>query len=69
MAPDLAEEYDLLFSIEEDELPELQLHFDPAAFVETNPLPRVLVWQLTQDQLRQLALNTTEIRQKINEKA
>ena len=62
MAPDLAEEYDVLFSIEEDELPELQLDFDPAAFVKINPLPRVLVWKLSEEQLKQLGLNTAMIR-------
>jgi len=37
MAPDLAEEYDALFIIDEEELPELQAHFDPALFTKTNP--------------------------------
>ena len=37
MAPDLAEEYDALFIIDEDGLPELQAHFDPAVFTKTNP--------------------------------
>ena len=69
MAPDLAEEYDVLFTIEGDELPELQLHFDPAAFVKTNPLPLAAAWRLAEEQLRQLALNATRIRQQINEKA
>jgi hypothetical protein len=37
MAPDLAEEYDALFIIDEEGLPELQAHFDPALFTKTNP--------------------------------
>ena len=49
VASDLAEEYDVLFTIAGDELPQLELHFDPAAFVETNPVPRVAVWKLTED--------------------
>ena len=49
VAPDLAEEYDVLFSIEEDELPVQQLQFDPAAFVKTNPLPLVRAWRLTEE--------------------
>ena len=49
VAPDLAEEYDVLFSIEEDDLPEQQLQFDPAAFVKTNPLPLVRAWRLTEE--------------------
>ena len=65
----MAEEYDVLFTIEGDELPQLELHFDPAAFVKTNPLPLVAAWKLTEEQLRQLALNTTRIRQQINDKA
>ena len=52
VAPDLAEEYDVLFTIEGDELPELQLHFDPAAFVKINPLPLAAAWRLSEEQLR-----------------
>ena len=37
LGPDLAEEFDVLFTIDEDELPELQPYFDPAAFVKINP--------------------------------
>ena len=37
MAPDLTEEYDALFTIDEEELPELQVHFDPTAFTKVNP--------------------------------
>ena len=69
VAPDLAEEYDVLFTIAEDELPELQPYFDPAAFVKTNPQPRVAAWKLEEEQLKQLALNVSKIRQQINEKA
>ena len=39
VATDLAEEFDALFTIDEDELPELQPHFDPLAFVKTNIKP------------------------------
>ena len=69
VAPDLAEEYDVLFTIAEDELPELQPYFDPAAFVKTNPQPRAAAWKLEEEQLKQLALNVSKIRQQINEKA
>jgi len=69
VAPDLAEEYDVLFTIAEDELPELQPYFDPAAFMELNPQPRVAAWKLDEERLRQLAVNTTQIRTAINEKA
>ena len=33
VAPDVSEEHDILFTIDEDELPELQPLFDPFAFV------------------------------------
>ena len=69
MALDLNEEFDILFVISEAELPELNAHFDPAAFVETNPLPKVAAWKLSDDRLRQLSLNTIRIRKSINEKA
>ena len=69
VAPDLNEEFDILFAISEAELPELNAHFDPAAFVETNPLPKVAAWKLSDDRLRQLSLNTIRIRKSINEKA
>ena len=62
VAPDLAEEYDILFAMGEDELPELEPYFDPSAFVATNPKPEVAVWKLSEDQLKQLGLNTTKIR-------
>ena len=49
VASDLAEEYDILFAIGEDELPELEPYFDPLAFISTNPKPEVAVWKLTED--------------------
>ena len=52
MAPDLAEEFDVLFTIDEDQLPELELYFDPAAFVTTNPVPKVAAWRLSDEKLR-----------------
>ena len=69
VAPDLAEEYDVLFTIDEDELPEIQPHFDPVAFVTTNPKPEAAAWKLSDEKLRQLSLNVTRIRKQINEKA
>ena len=52
MAPDVSEEHDILFTIDEDELPELQPLFDPFAFVRTNPKPEAAAWKLADEQLK-----------------
>ena len=37
IGPDLCDEYDVMFQIDEDDLPELNLHFDHVKFSKTNP--------------------------------
>lgn len=37
IGPDLCDEYDFMFQIDEDDLPELNLHFDHVKFSKTNP--------------------------------
>ena len=39
IAPDLSDEYDQMFTIAEDDLPELVPHFDHVAFSKLNPQP------------------------------
>ena len=39
IAPDLSDEYDHMFTIAEDDLPELEPHFDHVAFSRLNPQP------------------------------
>ena len=62
IAPDVADAHDALFSIGYDELPELVPHFDPKAFVKENPKPQVGSYRLSQDRLRQIAIDATNIR-------
>ena len=51
MAPDLADEYEVLFIIEEDDLPKLQPHFDMQAFMDEHPEPKADAWRLPQDRV------------------
>ena len=51
IAPDLCDEYDVLFQIDEDELPELNPGFDHVEFCKTNPSPSVDAWRLPIERL------------------
>lgn len=51
MAPDLADEYDVLFMIEEDDLPKLEPHFDMQVFMNRHPQPQADAWRLMQDRV------------------
>jgi len=37
LAPDLSKEHDILFTIDQDELPDFSTYFDPAEFVQRHP--------------------------------
>ena len=41
MAPDVADEFDALFTIDEEALPEFEPLFDPTAYAEKNPEPKI----------------------------
>ena len=51
IGPDLADEHDDLFTIDEDELPELRPAFDPSEFIKLNPDPKVGAWRLPEQTL------------------
>ena len=58
VGPDLANEHDVLFQIDEDcfqidedLLPELDLQFDHVAFCKMFPSPAVADWRLTNEEL------------------
>ena len=51
VGPDLANEHDVLFQIDEDLLPELDLQFDHVAFCKMFPSPAVADWRLTDEEL------------------
>ena len=51
IAPDLSDEYDVLFQIEEDNLPELNIEFDHVKFSKLNPNPSVDAWRLSDERL------------------
>ena len=52
IAPDLADEFDTMFTIDEDALPEPQPPFDPAAFTKLNPDPKLDAWRLPADRYK-----------------
>ena len=51
IAPDLADEYDTLFTIDEDDLPEIQPAFDPVVFEKENPHTPVGAWRISDIEL------------------
>ena len=65
IAPDLSDEYDHMFTVAEDELPELVPHFDHVAFSRLNPQPRTAAWKLNKERLEELMNNVIRIRDKI----
>ena len=48
---DISEEHDVLFTIDEDGLPEFQPAFDPTQFIKLNPNPIVGAWRLPEQTL------------------
>ena len=52
VAPDIADEFDELFIIDEDALPEFQPLFNPVEFAARNPEPLVVAWRLSSDRLK-----------------
>ena len=62
LGPDLADAHDELFTIDEDELPELQPYFDPAAFQREHPRPETATWTLPEPELRRIAVQASSIR-------
>ena len=69
IAPDLADEYDTMFTIDEDALPESQPAFDPYAFAKTNPDPQVGAWSLPEQKFKELCQKVSAVRKRIKEKA
>ena len=48
IAPDLSDEYDHMFTIPEDDLPEFIPLFDHVKFSKTNPQPQMEAWKLNE---------------------
>ena len=69
VATDLADEFDVLFTIDEDALPEFEPRFDSNGFVKRNPEPKMEAWRLDEGRLKALAISATKIRARIDEKA
>ena len=69
IGPDLSDEFDFMFTIEEDELPELKPFFNPVAFSLLNPEITIGAYKLPEEKMRQLAKDATELRSKISKKA
>ena len=62
LGPDLSNAHDELFTIDEDELPELQPYFDPAAFQREHPRPETAAWTLPEPELRRVAVQASSIK-------
>ena len=69
MAPDVADEFDALLTIDVEALPEFEPLFDPYVFAGKNPEPKMEAWRLDDGRLRALAISASAIRKRINEKA
>ena len=69
VGPDIADAHDELFTIDNEDLPELQIYFDPAAFQREHPQPEIAAWTLSEPELRKVAVSATKIRKSIKEKA
>jgi len=69
IGPDLADEFDLLFWVDEDDLPAWQPAWEQAQFVQAHPQPKIADWRLSEEKLRELALDAVEIRRTVDEKA
>ena len=61
IGPDLSDEYDVLFHIDEDLLPEINFQFDHVAFCKMFPSPSVDDWRLTNEELEKLGKTVTKI--------
>lgn len=68
IGPDLSDEYDVLFQIDEDQLPELNLLFDHVEFSKTNQNPQLDAWRLPKERLEYLMNDVIKIRQQIDQK-
>ena len=68
IGPDLSDEYDVMFQIDEDLLPELNIQFDHVAFCKMFPSPSVDDWRLTDEELEKLGKTVTKIREQIDGK-
>ena len=69
IGPDIADEFDSLFTVEEDNMPEWQPHWDPTTFASTHFGLKIADWKFSEDRLREFAILSAEIRAAINEKA
>ena len=52
LADDIAEQHDILFTIDEDELPPFKPYFDPGEFVKRYPQPNTGAFRLTDERLK-----------------
>ena len=68
IAPDLTDEYDALFTIDEDSFPEIEPAYDPAVFERDNPYTPIGAWRIPDNELEELALKASRIRQRFTEK-
>ena len=66
IGPDLSDEFDFMFTIEEDELPELKPFFNPVAFSLLNPEITIAEYKLPEVRMLQLAKNASALRSKIS---
>ena len=62
IGPDLSDEFDFMFTIEEDELPELKPLFNPVAFSMVNPELTIGEYKLPDEKMRQLDKDATDLR-------
>ena len=69
LADDLTEQHNILYTIDQDELPPFQPYFDPTEFAKRNPNLNISLFRLTDVNLMEVGKNVSKIRQQISEKA
>ena len=69
MGQDMAQEADQIMRLDEDDLPKLELAFDPMAFQEEHKAIKLADWMLEEKELALSAELATQIRKSIVEKA
>ena len=69
LADDLTEQHNILYTIDQDELPPFQPYFDPTEFAKRNPNLNTALFRLTDENLKEIGNNVSKIRKQIIEKA
>ena len=59
LALDLSEQHEIIFTIDEDDLPKMLPYYDPAEFIKRYPQPQVGAFRLSDSNLEQVAKNVT----------